>query len=133
MIKRRFFHAGWIVSGGEVYCSQCGAKFTVQSPYWKSLLSENPCTIPLASVLCDEEKGLQWLISVWNCQAELMCIGPDGLYRKVFIAPDVREQVEALILEAVEKEGGLNLSGIYSPPDSLIPLLEGGKIKVQEE
>jgi len=125
---RLFHHAEWLVEGGEIKCSQCGAKLDPQSPLLRFLLYPKPCSLPLSSVLYDEGKGLLWYIYVWDCKASLICMDLEGRLRQVSIAPEVQKQVETCIMEAIEKEGAINLSGLYSFPDSLIPYLEQGKI-----
>jgi hypothetical protein len=62
----------------------------------------------------------------------LVAYDASGRPLEVEIDPDVQAEVEDLILHAVESQGAINLSGIYSPPDELIPFLEAGKIRAKE-
>jgi hypothetical protein len=128
-MKRLYYHAGWVMEGANFYCPLCGKQFSPTTPYWEALFSEEPCLE--TSVLYEEDADIRWAISVWNCHATLVAYDSRGLPLEVEIAPEVAEEVEDIILAAVESQGALNISGAYSPPDELIPYLLRGEVRAK--
>lgn len=111
-MKRLYFHpqaiwrdSNWVCS----YCQRILPNGDLKQPF--------PCSVPTASEIVGEA-GV-WTISVWNCRPKILL--DDKIVK---IEPDVWEKLLPLVVEAVYKEGALNISGIYSVPDALVRKLD---------
>ncbi|MDN5375364.1 MAG: hypothetical protein PWQ39_404 [Thermacetogenium sp.] len=118
-MRRMFYHIEGVLRGGVVRCAACGAELD------GNLMSPKPCIEATASVTCDE-KGLKWFINVWNWTAEVLAETPEGKYLKAVPEDEAAEEFEEKVLDAVDRQGAINISGHYSVTDELMEYLKGG-------
>lgn len=101
-------------------CSECGVELD------EKLCSPIPCTIPTSSIVVDED-GNAWFINVWNCRAELLVETPGGEYRRIEAGNEaLAAELEERVLQAVDEQGAINISGHYSVPDELFEFVREG-------
>ncbi len=122
-MRRRYYHALAVYDGERLRCEECGAELG-----WDTL-GEVPCRVPAASVL--ENEGVCWHIDVWDCTARLAAYrAADGRYLRVEVDEDVAGEVEEFVYRAVEEQGAVTMSGMYSVPDGpLAEYIASGKVR----
>lgn len=122
---RKYQHVAGQVEGGRITCTECGAVLD------ENLRSDVPCSIPTTSL--GETGGLLWFINVYNCRAELMAQDAVGRYYTCECDAELEEKIQEMIEEAVNEQGSITWSGMYSVPDGLLELISesiaAGKLK----
>lgn len=127
MPLRLYHHAGGMYcEDGEVVCQKCGAELD------DNLLSPNPCLIQTTSVIY--HNGLYLFINVSDLHAEL-CIVKNIIgqiqYLKIRCTDrTLAKKLHDLVLRSVEKEGAINISGLYSVSDELFNFIENNRNKI---
>jgi len=130
-VKKLYFHAGGVCDGQRVVCPECGAELDYR------LLSEVPCRMP--TVYYTEIEGILWAISVWNCTPLIiaMDVKAERPLTVEFCDPILKEDLEQMAYDAVDKVGAINWSGLYGLSEEMGRAIESAlkdnKITVGKE
>lgn len=94
------------------YCRACGGLLDEHG------LAPYPCVEPTLSYITFEEEapGVCWAINVWNVKAELMAVRfKRGKVISVDVKIDetIKKDLDEMIEKDVERQGALNVSGVY--------------------
>ena len=119
-MKHLYYHPGGVVEVGPdgklvVRCQYCGKLLE------PGIFSPEPCTQKTA--WRTEIGGWWWEVSVWNCQARLICwkiIDGQDVPGYWTASEDLAEELSRLAEKSVYEAGGaVNISGIYGPSEEL--------------
>lgn len=110
------------------YCRACGGLLDEHG------LAPYPCVEPTLTYVTFDvpdvlwTNNVLWAINVWNMRAEIMAVRfkrGKTVAVDVKIDEDIKKDLDAMIEADVERQGALNISGVYSIGEETARAIEG--------